>query len=245
MAAGNAIGLGNGKCGFNRVFLFWLYLAVDQQRQIAAKSLLLFLVCAALFLLSLDGSLSIVDSVLLLLLFLVFMGENIFAAKKSISAPASARRRPQKNETVRNILKFVIGIVGIVVGAQLLVDNGSALARLFGVPESVIGVTMIAIGTSLPELVTTVTAVVKKQSSLSIGNIVGANIIDLAVILPLCAVFSGKTLPVAAQTIHFDLPACLGAILIALLPALITEKFHRWQGILMLAGYVGYVILLV
>lgn len=245
MAAGNAIGSVTANVALIMSISILAVPAVIKRSQIAAKSLLLILVCAALALLSLDGSLSILDSILLLVLFAVFMGENVFAAKKSIHAPASQRRRPGKTETLRNIALFIIGIAGIVVGAQLLVDNGSALARLLGVPESVIGVTMIAVGTSLPELVTTITAIVKKQSSLSIGNIIGANIIDLAIILPLCAVFSGKALPAATQTIYWDLPVCLGAILIALLPPLITQKFHRWQGFVMLAGYIGYVALLV
>ena len=65
-------------------------------------------------------------------------------------------------------------------------DNGSAIARMIGVPENIIGLTAIAIGTSLPELVTTITSIIKKQASLSIGNIIGANIIDTTLILPIC-----------------------------------------------------------
>lgn len=70
----------------------------------------------------------------------------------------------------------MLGAAAIVLGAQLLIDNGSALAQMIGVPDSIIAATMIAIGTSLPELVTTLTAIRKKESSLSVGNIIGANI---------------------------------------------------------------------
>lgn len=97
-----------------------------------------------------------------------------------------------------NVAKFVIGAAGIVCGADLLVDNGSELARFAGISERIIGVTIVAIGTSLPELITTLTAIVKKQSALSVGNIIGANIIDLTLILPLCSLFSGKPLPITA-----------------------------------------------
>lgn len=74
-------------------------------------------------------------------------------------------------------------------------DHGGNLARLIGVPERIIGVTLIAVGTSLPELVTTLTAIAKKQASLSAGNIIGANIIDLTLILPICSLISGGALP--------------------------------------------------
>ena len=123
-------------------------------------------------------------------------------------------------------------------------DYGTALARLLGVPESIIGATLVAVGTSLPELVTTVTAIVKKQSSLSIGNIVGANIIDLTLILPLCSVVSGKALPILRQNIVLDMPFCLGLVLLSVLPPLITGKFHKLQGVAMLVAYAVYIALL-
>ena len=84
----------------------------------------------------------------------------------------------------QNLFSFVLGAAAIVLGAQLLIDNGSALAQMIGVPDSIIAATMIAIGTSLPELVTTLTAIRKKESSLSVGNIIGANIMDLTLIMP-------------------------------------------------------------
>ena len=142
-----------------------------------------------------------------------------------------------------NLIKFAVGAVGIVWGADLLVDNGSALAVMAGIPERVIGVTIIAVGTSLPELITTITAIMKKQSSLSVGNILGANIIDLTLILSMSAFVSGKALPIAETSARLDLPACLVVGCIAVIPAMICEKFRRWQGILLLAVYAGYLFL--
>ena len=89
---------------------------------------------------------------------------------------------------------------------------------------------MIAIGTSLPELVTTITAIRKKQSSLSVGNIIGANIMDLTLIMPLCALILGKPLPVERQGMLLDIPACLVVCAGALIPALVQGKFKRWVG---------------
>ena len=110
-------------------------------------------------------------------------------------------------------------------------------------PEGVIAITLVAIGTSLPELVTTITAIVKKKSAISVGNIIGANILDLTMILPICAMVSGGTLIFPKQSIMLDLPFCLGLSAIAVVPMLITKKFQRWQGVLLLLAYGGYIAL--
>ncbi len=133
-------------------------------------------------------------------------------------------------------------------GSQLLIDYGSELALLLGVPSSIIGVTMVAVGTSLPELVTTLTAIAKKEASMSVGNIIGANVIDLTMILPVCSAVSaasGEKLVIGSQTTVLDLPVCLGLCCLAVLPPLLRGKFYRWQGALMLAAYAAYVVALV
>lgn len=155
------------------------------------------------------------------------------------------RVKPAGKEIAKYIILFAIGTAGIVGGAQLLVTYGQKLASMLGVSDGIIGVTIIAVGTSLPELVTTITAITKKKSELSVGNIIGANIIDIALILPLCSMISGGSLPVSAQTLTLDMPFCFAVAAFALIPSLITGKFHRLQGILMLAGYTVYIALLV
>ena len=153
-------------------------------------------------------------------------------------------KRDKRTITI-NILKFLFGTAFIVAGAQLLVTYGSELAVRMNVPESIIAVTMVAIGTSLPELVTTITAIAKKQASLSVGNIIGANIIDLTLILPVCSFISGRSgLDINAQTVFLDMPVCLGFVLISVVPSMITGKFARWQGITLLALYIGYIVVL-
>ncbi len=134
----------------------------------------------------------------------------------------------------------MLGAAAIVLGAQLLIDNGSAIASLLGVPDAIIAATMIAIGTSLPELVTTLTAIRKKQSSLSVGNIIGANIMDLTLILPLCSLILGKPLTVESQGMLLDIPACLIICAAVLVPALWKGKFQRWIGFLVGGLYVAY-----
>lgn len=187
-----------------------------------------------------SGSLSLTGAWMLLGLFAAHTILNLRAARRHLGTDAAhPDRRPKV--LLANGVKFLLGAAGIVGGAQLMVDEGCVLARLLGVPESVIGATLVAVGTSLPELITTLTALVKRQPALSVGNIIGANILDLTVILPLCALSSGRPLPLLAQNLHLDMPACLMLIIVAVLPTLATRRFHRAQGAAMLLGYGAYV----
>ena len=245
IAVGNAVGSVTANVGLIMgISVIWLATAIHRREQ-AFKFIMMAAASALLFVSSLSGSLSIPGSVVLLAMFLAFMVESVIGARRAMRADAAEERPPHDRRTVLvNIVKFVLGVAGIVAGARLMVDYGTALARLLGVPESIIGATLVAIGTSLPELVTTLTALVKKQSSLSIGNIVGANIIDLTLILPLCSVVSGKALPILRQNILLDMPFCLGLVLLAIVPTLITGRFRRAQGAVIMAVYAVYVGLL-
>jgi len=155
----------------------------------------------------------------------------------------------ERKDIVKNVIMFVIGAAAIVIGAQLMCDNASSIATAMHVSDDLIGVTILAVGTSLPELVTTITAIAKKKSDLSVGNIVGANIIDITLILPICAIISAakfnQPLPVSSQSIVLDFPFCLAVAAVAVIPALIMGKFKRWQGAALLAGYVTYITLLI
>ena len=168
--------------------------AVIKRSSVALKGSLMILAVAALFAFSYDLDLNLWQSIIMIAIFAVFMIENIISGKKSLSADSGEVEKTEHTgkQMALNIVKFLIGAAAVVVGADLLVDDGTVIARHLGVSEAIIGVTIIAIGTSLPELVTTLTAVAKKQSELSIGNIIGANIIDLTLILPICAFFIGR-----------------------------------------------------
>ena len=189
------------------------------------------------------------SSIVLLAIFAVAMFDNVreavltVRAEKAANTESSEKEKATRRNVIVNIVKFVLGAAGIVFGADLLVDNASALATACGVSDRVISVTIVAIGTSLPELVTTLTAIVKKQASLSAGNIIGANIIDLTLILPVCAVISGGKLPVVGTVGVLDMPACLIIGAVACIPTIFTKKFSRWQGILLLGLYAVYMTL--
>lgn len=192
--------------------------------------------------------LSFLPSLLLFAVFLTYLASNLVDARSGMAE--SRENRPERRtvshrQAVRKLLAFAVGIAAIVAGSRLLIDHGSQLALLLGVPSSIIGVTMVAIGTSLPELVTTLTAIAKKEASMSVGNIIGANVIDLTMILPVCSAVSGGRLTIGGQTTALDLPACLLLCCISVLPPLFKGRFYRWQGILMLAVYGVYVALLI
>ena len=120
----------------------------------------------------------------------------------------------------------------------------SILARLLGIPEAVIALTLVALGTSLPELVTTITASSRKQSSLSVGNIIGANLLDLTVVPAVSTFFGGGVLPVERPNAIYDLLAALLLLTVTLLPAMGKGSFRRWQGAALLGLYGGYLVLL-
>lgn len=241
IAIGNAVGSVTANTGLILgVSIIFLPLAI-RRSQIAAKAGLMLLAIGTLLLFCLNGSLTVTESIVLLVIFLLFIAENVISASRNRE---KSEERPvvTKKILLINLAKFVFGAAALAVGSNLLVDNGQYLARLMGVSERVIAITLIAIGTSLPELVTAVTALVKKQGSMSVGNILGANIIDLTMILPVCALISGGTLTVPAASYCVDMPVCLGIAAVAVIPTVIFKKFHRVQGISMAAIYVAYLV---
>ena len=247
IAVGNAVGSVTANVGLIMCVALICRECAMTRKQFGVKACLLLAAILALFGFTRDGQLSVLESVLILIIFVGFLVESLIAARQEQGSELPAQEeRPKidKKTVLLNIGKFLLGAAGIVLGAQLLIDNGSALARMLGVPDAVIAATMIAIGTSLPELVTTLTAIKKKQASLSVGNIIGANIMDLTLIMPLCAVIQGKPMTVERQGMLLDIPACLIICAAALIPALVQGKFKRWIGYLIGGLYIAYLIIM-
>ena len=232
------------------------------------KAALLILAIGSLLCVSLPGKLYLGLSFIVLAVFVAFIIENLLSAKahkaKEIDnesynedEPKEGKYRPKDGkEIAKYVILFIVGAAGIAGGAFLLSTFGEKLALRIGelagidagIMASIVGVTIIAIGTSLPELVTTIVAIKKKEHDLSVGNIIGANIIDITLILPLCCIISaistGQPLPVNTQTLYLDLPYCLLVACIAVIPPLFLKKFMRWQGITIMGTYVVYMVLL-
>lgn len=248
MAVGNAVGSVTANIGLIMGIALICIPTAIRRRDYLFKAVLMLGASLYLTVACSQGSLAVAGGAALLVIFVLAMGDNLLGARKAMLVEREAMGegvvpRPGKAVISANVVKFILGAAGIIIGAQLLVDHGSVLARIIGVPERIIGVTVIAVGTSLPELVTTLTAIAKKQASLSAGNIIGANIIDLTLILPICSLISGGSLPVARQSVLIDIPASFVVGVIAMLPALVTRKFQRWQGVVLLVVYGAYLVL--
>ena len=242
MAVGNAIGSVTANTGMILAISILFMPAVIERKKYLPKSLIYIGSVILLWVLSLRLRLTLIGAVVMFAVFAFFIYENIREAKRELGSGSDDQTTVNKKDIVKNILLFVIGAAGIVIGSRLLVDNGTVIAAdILGVPERIVSLTMVAIGTSLPELVTTITAIAKKQSALSVGNIIGANVIDMVLILPLCSFVLGGSLPVEWSTVWIDMPVCFAVAVITIVPALISGRFRRWQGGAALAVYAGYI----
>lgn len=246
MAIGNAVGSVTANSGIILALSVIIAPFAIRSKDYVLKTFLLILSILSLYIFSLTGKLTPIGCIILAVIFLIFIYENLKSAKnaKSINGD-EVKISVSKKEIYTNVGKFILGCTGIVIGARLLVDNGTIIAQILHVPDSIISVTMIAIGTSLPELITAITAIRKKQGALSAGNIIGANIIDTTLILPVCSLAAGKPLTISAQSLKFDLPVCLIVNALIFIPTLMKSKFSRFQGVLVMAVYAAYIAAIV
>ena len=146
----------------------------------------------------------------------------------------------------KDLLLLVVGAAVIAIGARLLVSNGTLIAQWLGVPDSVIGLTMIALGTSLPELITAITSLLKGHGALSLGNIIGANLFNIVLVSGMAITLNPFKIPaekmIAGINSSFvvDMPVMVGVMAILCVPAFVRGKLSRWQGILLLCIYAAF-----
>ena len=167
----------------------------------------------------------------------------------AVYAGITVVRKLSKKEPLgmlNEIFFIVIGAGVIAGGANLLVDSGTAIAKDFGVPETVIALTFVALGTSLPELVTAITALAKGHGALSLGNIIGANLFNLVLVSGVATTISPFSVPAEskvmgmASSLVIDIPVMIGVMLLLTVPTLITKKLSRVQGIVLLCIYAAF-----
>ena len=183
----------------------------------------------------------------MLALFVAYMAANV-AQMKRAPAPAEGPAEAAEAEMTmaKTLVLLVAGAVLIAVGADLLVDNGTRIAQELGVPESVIALTFVALGTSLPELVTAITSLVKGCSDLSLGNIVGANVFNLVLVSGMSVTIAPFTIPRSStlfgvnSSLVLDLPVMLAVMVLMCLPALLRGKLSRAQGVGLLCLYAAF-----
>ncbi|MCD7775645.1 MAG: calcium/sodium antiporter [Clostridiales bacterium] len=266
MAIGNAVGSVTANIGLIMALALICMPSVVDRKDYMLKSLLMLGASVVIIAAGFSGELNILGSLALLAICAVAWADNIRSAKHAVSlshmskaegAPAYTPKTDggeaavvkdeiQGKEIAKNVVLFIVGAAAIAVGANFMVSSGQFIAEYIGIPERVIAVTVIAIGTSLPELVTTITAIVKKEMSLSVGNIIGANILDMTLILPVCSLISNikydTPLEFSDTVAAIDLPILLIVGLIVVVPMLITKKFSRAQGVALIAVYAVYLV---
>ncbi|MCL7411282.1 MAG: calcium/sodium antiporter [Methanosarcinaceae archaeon] len=204
------------------------------------KGAFMLLSGAVLILTTLDGILSRFDGVLLFLIFAGFMYYN-YRLQTAIFKD-DPNLKPDRSHMVglkKDILFFVLGALCVVIGSRILVDTGITIAKMFGVPEMIIGLTLLALGTSLPELITAISATIKGHQDLSIGNILGANTMDIALILGVSSQI--RPLPIIPQSISYDFPVMIFIMVILILFGITKKRFDRWEGAVILCSYLAYV----
>jgi cation:H+ antiporter len=186
---------------------------------------------------SLNGTIGRPTALLLLAIFAVFMTSAIVQARKRSSEPAVVT-----GTLPRNAALTVIGIAVLIGGSEMLVVGGVELARRFGVSEALVGLTVVAFGTSLPELATSVVAVLKGQSEIGVGNVLGSNVFNLGLVVG--TAFAIRPAPVPINVIRWDIPILVAATAVVGLVVLRDGRINRWEGALMLAIFAAYLVFL-
>ncbi|MCF6735558.1 calcium/sodium antiporter [Blastococcus sp. KM273129] len=208
-------------------------------------------ITVVLLALALDGAVSVLDGALLLLLLVAYTGWILRIGRRSEEAAEGPRSgdpadAPRGKAVLASVGLIAVGVALLVVGARWLVEAAVTVAGALGVSDLVIGLTVVAAGTSLPELATSVIAALRGERDIAVGNIVGSNIFNIGAVLGVAAVVSDGGVPVAASVVRFDLPVAL-AVAVALLPVAFTGfVLRRWEGALLVAyygAYVGYLLL--
>ena len=188
-----------------------------------------------------------VTGIILLCMFVAYM---LFVMVRGFRNPEPAAEEGEEEALPlwKMILYLVAGAALIAVGAQLLVNNGTKIAEALGVPDTVIALTFVALGTSLPELVTAISSLAKGHSNLSLGNIVGANLFNLVLVCGLSVTLAPFKLPTEKTiagmnaSLVVDLPLMLLVMIILTIPTLIRGRLSRAQGIILLATYAAFCV---
>ena len=187
----------------------------------------------------------------MLSIFVVYMVLTVRNGMKNPDASAEEEEEESKPKALwQELLLLVAGAAVIAVGADLLVEHGQIIALELGVPETVVALLFVALGTSLPELVTTITSLKKGRASLGVGNVIGANVFNLVLVSGVAVSLAPFPVPCENflldtglnMSLVFEIPVMLGVMSLMIFPAMTTKKLGRWQGIALLAIYAAFCV---
>lgn len=192
-----------------------------------------------LFQLCLNNRITRIEAFVLLIMFAVFMIYTVMGAKNGM--PTASEEEAKKNKSkglFKDVLYVFAGLAALIVGSNIFVDNATEIARLLGVSEAVIGLTIVAAGTSLPELATSIVAARKGQSAIAIGNVIGSNVFNILFIIGLTGVIT--PMQIVGLT-NIDFAVMLGSMLLLWLMSFTKYTLSRWEGAVLAVLYVVYV----
>lgn len=254
--AGADLALGNviGSNIFNILLILGLSATIAplvvSQQLVRTDVPLMIAASVLVFILALDGTISRWNGALLFAGIIAYTGFAIVQGRKEGKAAAEFEQeygdKPRGAAAMLlNLAYIVAGLVLLVLGSNWLVDGAIAIARAFGVSELVIGLTIVAAGTSLPEVATSVMASLKGERDIAVGNVVGSNLFNLLCVLGLASMVAPAGINVAPSALSFDLLVMM-AVAVACLPIFFTGySIARWEGLLFLAYYVAYTLFLI
>jgi cation:H+ antiporter len=213
-----------------------------------AASLLLWVTTAdVLFGTGAEGTIGRVEGIIFLLLYVAVILYSIRSAKKDAPDLAAA---PENDAATENLMPWwkvfgliIVGLAGLIYGGNMCLESATAIARSWGVSEAIIAITIVAAGTSLPELASSISAIISKKPSLALGNIIGSNIANILLILGASSTIKPLTM---GNITPLDIYMVVGSAVVLLLSAVLVgkRKITRVEGLLYLAIYVTYVVLL-
>ena len=183
-----------------------------------------------------------------LILLLLFIGYTIFLILRTKQQEQTEEVEEKKPNIIKCIIFVVLGLAAIIFGGNLVVNNAQSIALELGMSETLVSLTIVAVGTSLPELVTSVVAAFKKEGDIAVGNVIGSCIFNIILILGLASIVApigpDKYLTVQAGVL-LDVIIMLSGGVVLLLISCFSKKVSRWQGIVMLVTYVAYIVYII
>jgi cation:H+ antiporter len=196
---------------------------------------------ALVLVMALDGAIGRLEAALLVTGLLAYVGLQVHLSRR---ASSNANAETQHGRTAANLFLIAAGLALLVLGSNWLVTAAARIAALLGVSHLIVGLTIVAAGTSLPEVVTSIIAGLRGQRDIAIGNVIGSNIFNLLAVLGITGVVVPGGLPVSASAAAMDIPVML-AVAVLCLPVFIGYTINRWEGLLFLAYYVIYTTYLI
>ncbi len=195
-----------------------------------------------------DQRLDASEGISLLLMLALYLAYNAYVARKGPLGDPALQEMMELHESERRIkggkiaAMILIGLIGLPLGAQMLVDGGVFLAEELGVDETIIGLTLVAVGTSLPELATTVMAALRRQSGVAIGNVIGSNLFNILAVMGVSLLVAGDIgIPISENVLRLDLWVMLGSSFLLVPLAFMRGKITRLMGLVFLAAYAYYI----